>query len=91
MNQAQIANELEKRKADLAFGVDHRDERVTDAGVLSICEMQIKWHRERIAQLEAEKKAQAQTIKAAHIRTAEVSTRHNDCQRELEKVNENTN
>ena len=51
MNQAQTANELEKRKADLAFWVDHRDERVNDMGVLSICEMQIKWHRDRIAQL----------------------------------------
>ena len=51
MNEAQIANELKKRKADLAFWVDHRDERVNDMGVLSICEMQIKWHRDRIAQL----------------------------------------
>ncbi len=58
MNQAQIANELEKRKADLAFWVDHRDERVNDAGVLSICEMQIKWHRERIAQLKGMRFAQ---------------------------------
>lgn len=39
----------------------------------------------RINQLEAEKRAQAQTIKAAHIRTAEVSTRYNDCQGQLEE------
>ena len=52
MNQAQIANELKKRKADLAFWVDQFDRVMgNDAGMWSICEMQIKWHRDRIAQL----------------------------------------
>ncbi len=37
-----------------------------------------------IEQLQATNAAQAQTIKAAHIRTAEISTRYNDCQRRIE-------
>ena len=52
MNEAQIANELKKRKADLAFWQDQFDRVMgNDAGMWSICEMQIKWHRDRIAQL----------------------------------------
>ena len=52
MNEAQIANELKKRKADLAFWQDQFNRVMgNDAGMWSICEMQIKWHRERIAQL----------------------------------------
>jgi hypothetical protein len=39
-------------------------------------------------ELQAENAAQAQTIKAAHIRTAEISTRYNDCQREVEELQE---
>ena len=52
MNEAQIANELKKRKADLAFWVDQFDRVMgNDAGMWSICEMQVKWHTERIGQL----------------------------------------
>ena len=52
MNEAQIANELQKRKADLAFWQDQFNRVMgNDAGMWSICEMQVKWHRERIAQL----------------------------------------
>lgn len=36
--------------------------------------------------LEANNAAQAQTIKAAHIRTAEISTRYNDCQRQGKRL-----
>ncbi len=52
MNEAQIANELKKRKADLAFWQDQFDRVMgNDAGMWSICEMQIKWVTERIGQL----------------------------------------
>ena len=52
MNEAQISNELKKRKADLAFWQDQFDRVMgNDAGMWSICEMQIKWHTERIGQL----------------------------------------
>mgnify|MGYP001392463408 FL=1 len=52
MNEAQIANELKKRKADLAFWQDQFNRVMgNDAGMWSICEMQVKWHRERISQL----------------------------------------
>ena len=40
---------------------------------------------EQVIELEAINAAQAQTIKAAHIRTAEISTRHNDLKSELKE------
>ncbi len=43
---------------------------------------------EEYRELEADNAAQAQTIKAAHIRTAEISTRYNDCQRQVEELRE---
>lgn len=41
--------------------------------------------RQWIGNLKVDKNAQAQTIKAAHIRTAELAIRYTDCQRELEE------
>ena len=39
-----------------------------------------------VDKLEADNAAQVQTIKAAHIRTAEVSVRHSDCQQQVERL-----
>ena len=53
MNINQINNELKKAKNDLAFWVDHKNNRVmgNDGGMMDVCDMKIASARERIGDL----------------------------------------
>ncbi len=53
MNLKQINHELKKAKNDLAFWVDHKNNRVmgNDGGMMDVCDMKIASARERIGDL----------------------------------------
>jgi hypothetical protein len=53
MNEAQIEYELKRKKADLAFWIEHKSERVVsnDGGMIDVCDMKIASARERIGDL----------------------------------------
>ena len=53
MNIKQINHELKKAKNDLAFWVDHKNNRVmgNDGGMMDVCDMKIASARERIGDL----------------------------------------
>ena len=53
MNLKQINHELKKAKNDLAFWIDHKNNRVmgNDGGMMDVCDMQIASARERIGDL----------------------------------------
>ena len=53
MNLKQINHELEKAENDLAFWIDHKNNRVmgNDGGMMDVCDLQIASARERIGDL----------------------------------------
>ena len=53
MNINQINHELKKAKNDLAFWIDHKNNRVmgNDGGMMDVCDLQIASARERIGDL----------------------------------------
>ena len=53
MNIKQINHELKKAKNDLAFWIDHKNNRVmgNDGGMMDVCDMKIASARERIGDL----------------------------------------
>ncbi len=53
MNINQINHELKKAKNDLAFWIDHKNNRVmgNDGGMMDVCDLQIASARNRIGDL----------------------------------------
>ena len=53
MNLKQINHELEKAENELAFWIDHKNNRVmgNDGGMMDVCDLQIASARERIGDL----------------------------------------
>jgi len=54
MNEKQIEQELKRKKADLAWWVEHKNDlasRNDEGGMVGVCDMQIDLARDRIAQL----------------------------------------
>ena len=61
MNEKQIEQELKRKKADLAWWVEHKNDlasRNDEGGMVGVCDMQIDLARERIANLKSLKSEQ---------------------------------
>jgi len=61
MNKEQIEQELKRKKADLAWWIEHKNDiasRNDEGGMVGVCDMQIDLARKRIANLKSLKSEQ---------------------------------